>query len=95
MATYQPRPIDTSGVVLPADLEELVERLSESNHDFWAQKRINEGWRFGPRRDDSAKEHPDLVPYRDLSETEKGYDRQSVVETLKAIVALGYRIARE
>jgi hypothetical protein len=48
---------------LTRDLEELVERLAENNHDTWAQKRINEGWRYGPRRNDDAQEHPDLVPY--------------------------------
>jgi len=90
---YTPRPIDTAYVTLPDNLESLVERLAEHNHDVWATQRIAEGWTLGPKRDDQAKQHPDLVPYADLSETEKQYDRNSVIETLRAILSLGYRIA--
>jgi hypothetical protein len=90
--TYRPRPIDTSGVVLPKDLLELTERLAENAHDIWAARRMAEGWTCGPKRDDSAKQHPDLVPYADLPESEKQYDRNAAMETLRAIVALGYRL---
>jgi ryanodine receptor 2 len=89
---YSPRPIDTAHESLPAGLEPLVERLAEHNHDVWAKQRIAEGWKWGPTRDDHAKHHPDLVPYSDLSDSEKQYDRNSVIETLKAIVSLGYCI---
>jgi hypothetical protein len=90
VTTYEPKPIDTSGVDLTADLRELVERLAESNHDHWAQQRLDEGWRYGLRRNDTTKEHPDLVPYSELPESEKEYDRKTVVEAIKALIALGY-----
>lgn len=90
--TYQPKPIDTSSVTLPEDLLALTERLAENAHDIWARQRIAEGWTYGPNRDDAAKKHPDLVPYCQLPEPEKEYDRNAAMETLKAIVALGYRI---
>ena len=89
---YKPEPIDTRGIELPADLEPLIEQLAEHNHDVWGKGRIAEGWTWGEQRDDAAKKHPDLVPYGDLSESEKQYDRNSVTETLKAIAALGYQI---
>jgi RyR domain-containing protein len=92
--TYTPRPIDTSRVSLSAEFDDLIERLAASNHDYWALQRIAEGWRLGERRDDRARTHPDLKPYDELPESEKGYDRVSVVETLKAIVALGYAIEK-
>ena len=41
-----------------------------------------------------AKTNPCLIPYKDLSESEKEYDRQTAVETLKVILFLGYRISR-
>jgi RyR domain len=94
VTTYKPKTIDTSRVQLPPDLEELVERLAENNHDVWAKKRIDEGWRYGPRRDDDAKQHPDLVKYDQLSESEKEYDRKTVVEALKAIFAFGYELRK-
>lgn len=90
--TYRPHPIDTSSVALATDLQQLVERLAANNHDHWAQKRIDEGWIFGPQRNDQQKTHPDLIQYNELSESEKEYDRNSVIETLKAILALGYEI---
>ena len=90
--SYQPRPIDTSNVTLSAEIEHLVERLSQSIHDNWAQRRILEGWRHGPSRDDVLKTHPDLVPYAALPETEKEYDRTTVRETVKGILALGFEI---
>jgi hypothetical protein len=92
--TYSPHPIDASGIKLSPELDKLVERLAASNHDHWAIQRIAEGWRYGPERDDKAKTHPDLVPYEKLPESEKEYDRKSVVETLKAIIALGYDIEK-
>jgi len=92
--TYSPKPIDTSAVALPAELVRLTERLAEHNHDVWAARRISEGWSLGPSRDDAAKKHPDLVPYSDLPASEKEYDRATAVEVLKAIIALGYRIAK-
>jgi ryanodine receptor 2 len=92
--SYQPQPINTSRIVLADDLLELTERLAENAHDLWAQRRIAEGWTFGPQRDDEAKTHPDLVPYADLPSPEKEYDRSNAMGTLKAILALGYRIVR-
>ena len=91
---YHPDPIDTDGVALPPDLEALAERLAEHVHDVWAQGRLVEGWTYGPRRDDEAKTHPGLVPYGDLTESEKTYDRRTALGTLKAIRALGYEIVR-
>lgn len=93
--SYQPKPIDTSNVTLSRELLELTELLAKNAHDHWAKQRLAEGWRYGPARDDASKEHPDLVAYEDLTNSEKDYDRQAAIETLKAIVALGYRIDRQ
>ena len=91
---YDPHPIDTSTITLPPDLLTLTERLAEHNHDIWAKQRMTEGWTYGPERDDASKKHPDLVPYADLPEHEKQYDRNAAIETLNAIVALGYGIEK-
>ena len=92
MNIYTPAPIDTSEVALPQELLELTERLAENTHEIWAQQRISEGWTWGPERDDKAKKHPDLVPYGDLPESEKEYDRKTAMETLKVIMGLGYAV---
>jgi ryanodine receptor 2 len=91
---YKPEPIDTSHVALPAEVLELRERLAAHAHDVWARQRLKEGWTHGPHRDDKAKKHPCLVPYDELPETEKEYDRSAALETLKLIIALGYTIQK-
>jgi len=89
---YKPRPIDTSHTELPATLVHLQEQLAENNHDLWAQQRLADGWTYGRRRHDGHQKHPDLVPYKTLPESEKVYDRITAMQTLKTILALGYRI---
>lgn len=94
MKKYVPEPLDTSGVQLPADLEQLVEKMSLNVHEVWAAGRIAEGWTWGPERDDEKKHHPGLVAYEDLPESEREYDRHTAVETIKLILSLGYRIEK-
>jgi hypothetical protein len=89
---YQPRPIDTSGVVVPDQLRELSETLAKNAHEVWAAQRISDGWRYGPSRDDDAKQNPCLVPYDQLPESEKKYDRSMVDQTLRCILKLGYQV---
>lgn len=95
MPEYIPKPIETASITLPKELEELTEKLAENAHDHWAVGRMSAGWSYGPTRDDEKKLHPDLVPYEDLEESEKEYDRNSAIETLKAVIALGYKIIKK
>jgi hypothetical protein len=92
--TYEPRPIETSAVELSGDLLQLTEQLAQNTHDHWAKRRMAEGWTFGAVRDDAAKKHPNLVPYDQLTEAEKEYDRETAMQTLRAMIALGWRIER-
>ena len=94
MPTYTPRPMDTSRIVLSEPQRELVELLAANVHDVWSQRRIDDGWRYGATRDDAARTHPCLVPYAELPESEKEYDRVMVAEVIRAAVALGYTITR-
>lgn len=90
--SYEPKPIDTSRVEVTRQLLELTELLANNVHEVWARQRMAEGWRYGPTRDDASKAHPDLVPYDELTEGEKDYDRGTAMEAIKVILALGYRI---
>ncbi len=92
--TYKPGPIDTAAVELPKEVLDLTELLAKNAHDIWARERLAEGWHYGPQRNDGTKEHPCLVPYEELPDSEKEYDRKAAMQTLKAIVALGYRIEK-
>ena len=91
---YQPKPLSTDHVILDNELLELVELLAENAHDIWASQRINEGWSFGPERCDVSRYHPCLVSYAQLPETEKAYDRNAVLGTIRAVLALGFVISK-
>ncbi len=92
---YVPQPMDTSDVQLPEELNELVEKMARNVHEVWAQSRISQGWTYGPERSDALKHHPCLVPYEDLPEVEKAYDRDTALGTLKLICKLGFKITAE
>ena len=89
---YQPKPIDTSEIVLPESIEELSEQLAKNTHEVWSKTRLEQGWTFGETRDDEKRLHPCLVEYEALPEFEKQFDRNTAIETLKLIIKLGYKI---
>lgn len=89
---YTPQPVDTSNVELSPELLQLAERMAENVHDVWAKTRMEQGWTYGLERDDANKKHPCLVPYDQLPEEEKVYDRNTSIETLKFIIKAGFCI---
>ncbi|MBQ8463688.1 MAG: Ryanodine receptor Ryr [Prevotella sp.] len=91
---YTPQPVDTSDVRLPEELNVLIEKMSKNVHEVWAEGRIRQGWTYGPQRDDTLKTHPCLIPYEELTEEEKDYDRNTSIGTLKLILKLGFKISR-
>ena len=92
---YTPKPIDTSSVTLSPEILALGEELAKNVHEVWSAGRIAEGWTYGPVRNDERREHPCLLPYDELPESEKEYDRNTALETLRLIVKLGYKIGKE
>lgn len=91
---YTPNPMDTSTVVLSDEILALTERIAENVHDVWAQGRISEGWTYGPVKDPQKKVTPLLVPYDQLPESEKAYDRNTAMETIKMIILMGYELKK-
>ena len=89
---YTPTPVDTTNIQLPEELMALAEAISKNVHEVWAQNRIQEGWTYGPVRDDQKRQTPCLVPYDQLPEEEKAYDRNTAFGTLKFIVSQGFEI---
>lgn len=89
-ASYDPHPLNLTEVKLEPELIELREAIAENAHEVWAQTRKLEGWKYGPKRDDEKKLHPDLVPYHLLPESEKKYDRQMAIATIKLVKKLGW-----
>ena len=93
--SYIPQPFDTKEINLPEELTPLVEQMAKNVHEIWAQTRISQSWTYGSERNDAEKKHPCLVPYEQLPEEEKVYDRNTSLETLKFIIGKGFRIVKE
>ena len=94
MNPYIPSPIDTFDIELSEELKQLVEELARNVHETWATGRLNDGWTYGPERSDALKQHPCLIDYDDLPESEKEYDRNTATVTLKTILKLGWKIEK-
>lgn len=92
---YTPEPLNLENVKLPDSLSSLMEEIAKNVHENWAQLRVSEGWTYGEKRDSDKKTTPCLVPYEELPENEKDYDRKTAEQTLKTIIALGYTIKWE
>ena len=92
---YVPQPVNTSDIQLPKELNDLVELMAKNVHEVWAESRIEQGWAYGEERSDALKQHPCLVPYEELPDVEKAYDRDTALGTLKLIKKLGFKITKE
>ncbi|GMF17712.1 unnamed protein product [Phytophthora lilii] len=93
--TYEPKPIPTDDVKVPPHLRSVIELLAENTHEVWAQMRMEQGWKFGPRRNDSKKEHNGLVPYIYLTQDEKQMDRNTAMQTVKLILRFGFNFVHK
>ena len=91
---YIPKPVNTEDVVLPEELKQLTELLAENTHEVWAAGRVAQGWTWGETRSDEKKQTPCLVPYGELPDSEKEYDRGTALETIRLILKLGYKITK-
>lgn len=87
--------MDTNDVKVSEDILALAEKLAENTHEIWSQGKLDEGWVYGERLDWDKKTHPLLIPYSELSESDKDYDRNTSLETLKVLIKLGYQIVRK
>jgi len=92
---YVPQPMDTSNIQLPEELNILIEQMAKNVHEVWAQSRMEQGWTYGAERSDAFRQHPCLIPYEELPEVEKDYDRNTALGTLKLIRKLGFKIEKE
>lgn len=95
MKAYVPKPIDTSDVEVGKDITDLAEKLAENTHEVWAAGKLAEGWKYDEKLDREKKTHPLLVPYGELAESDKDYDRRTSLETLKLLMKLGYKIEKK
>jgi len=75
-------------------LPEEIELMAGMEHERFVQERLQDGWEYGPVKDNARKISPTLVPWDGLSEEEKQKDRDAV-EVLPSLLAkVGLEIYR-
>jgi hypothetical protein len=79
-----------AAIVFGSDMLDLLARME---HDRWCRERIDNGWRPGPKRDIEKKLHPMLVPWTDMPDEMKQYDREAVRHLPKLLLKSGYAIS--
>ena len=94
--SYQPSPFkaEAEDIVITEEIMNKIEDIAQNVHDQWAKGRMDEGWTYGETRNDEEKKHPSLVPYDQLSEAEKEYDRTTAIITIQSLLALGFEITK-
>ncbi|CAL8272401.1 unnamed protein product [Merluccius merluccius] len=91
-ASFIPTPVETSQVIMPPQLEKVRDKLAENIHELWGMNKIELGWSYGKIREDNKRQHPCLVDFSKLPDTEKNYNLQMSSETLKTLLALGCHV---
>jgi len=71
-----------------------IELLAEVEHGRWNVERLSSGWRLGDKRDVVRKLHTDLVPWRDLPEDIRDYDREHAANIPSALRAANLGVER-
>lgn len=96
---YIPHPIDVGEIELDEQLVELTEAIAENAHEVWSSRRKSEGYVYGPHNNSDPAKGPltnkDLRPYMELPESEKEYDRDMAMTTIKLVKKLGFNITRK
>lgn len=92
--SYIPKPMNTSDIFLSDDINNLAEQLAKNTHEVWSQGRLDDGWRWGKELNMDTKTHPSLIPYEDLSESEKDFDRRTSQEAIKFLIKSGYKVIK-
>ena len=76
-----------------SDLDK-IEQMAEMEHGRWNVERLRDGWRCGKPKDENLKRHPCIVPWSELPEDIKPFDRNAVKLFPAILVKAGYEIRR-
>ncbi len=74
--------------------KETLERLAEAAHIVWMEGKVRDGWKYGPVTDKANKIHSCIIPYDQLSETDKESDRDMVRGIPSILAAAGYKMVK-
>ncbi|KAJ6664647.1 hypothetical protein lerEdw1_006220 [Lerista edwardsae] len=91
---FNPQPVDTSNITIPEKLDYFINKYAEHSHDKWCMEKFANGWIYGETFSESSKVQPLMKQYKLLSEKEKEIYRWPIKESLKTMLAWGWRVER-
>ncbi len=81
-------------IQLPEFVPDDVERMAEMEHGRWNVERFDSGWRYGEKKDEARKLSPYLVPWQQVPDSIKVYDREAVRTWPKILAQAGFQVSR-
>ena len=94
---YRIRPwVELKAMDFTFDEENDVEPLAREEHIRWMNERVSQGWRYGEKRDNERKLHPDLLPWDDprFSDLAKEKDRNTVRNIPGYLLEAGFQLEK-
>ena len=74
--------------------QETIEQYAIEEHDDWMSGKIKDGWSYAPTRDDIQKKHNCLVPWSQLSDMYKEYDRDVAKNVIKLAAMVNMKVIK-
>ena len=72
--------------------DDSVEVLAVEEHNRWMAERLADGWTLGAIKDPERKITPDLIPWEELTEVKKDFDRRPVRDIIWMLRGIGLGI---
>ena len=89
--TWGPIPDDQAGTATMGVPPDQLREMAELEHESWRRFYLEQGWSYGPRRDDARHVHNALLPWDQLSPEYRDRAVGNVRDALSTLHALGYR----
>jgi hypothetical protein len=90
----EPSPLPRDQIPLMKFSQGQIEQLAEWEHGRWNVERLKSGWRYGEKKDEARRLSPYLLPWQELPEAIKDYDR-AAVQDWPAILAQAGWVVRQ
>ncbi|HOJ00134.1 MAG TPA: RyR domain-containing protein [Anaerolineaceae bacterium] len=74
--------------------DDTIEQYAILEHDDWMEGKIKDGWSYASTRDDSQKKHNCLVPWSQLSEMYKEYDRDVARNVIRLAAMVDMKVIK-
>lgn len=87
-------PVETDRLAVEKFSTEELELLARMEHARWVAERLIANWTFAKEKSILRRENPNLVPWEDLKDNVREYDRDAVLHIPELLRAAGKKVCR-